>query len=74
MSSQVMAESYGLVPCSRVTPIYLLENVPFTKTTALTSLHDVTIPNDFFYYNYYLNGDIHYVGMQLRSICMCLGL
>lgn len=33
MSSQVMAESYGLVPCSRVSPIYLLENVPFTKTT-----------------------------------------
>lgn len=68
MSSQVMAESYGLVPCSRVTPIYLLE------TMALTSLHDVTITNDFFYYNYYLNGDIHDVGMQLRSICMCLGL
>lgn len=63
-----MAESYGLVPCSRVSPIDLLENIPYSKTAKQWNslvLRNVNIKNDFFYSDYYLKGDIHDVGMQL---------
>lgn len=47
------------------------------KTITLTNIHDINTKNDFYYYYYYyyyLKGDIHEVGVELRSICMCLGL